>query len=248
MGVAMPTRHSSDHSLEDARELARNLGADYRVIPVDGVFQAFLDALAEPFSGLAPDVTEENLQSRARGTVLMALSNKFGRLVATTGNKSETAVGYCTLYGDTAGGFAVLKDVPKTLVYALCRWRNALAEGGPEGAAALGFLGPAGRPVIPARVLVKPPSAELAPGQVDADSLPPYDVLDAIVADYVEGGLSAADMAKRGRDPGVCARVVGLMEKSEYKRRQSPPGAKITARAFGKDWRLPLAGKVRLPE
>jgi NAD+ synthase (glutamine-hydrolysing) len=248
MGVAMPTRHSSDHSLEDARELAENLGADYRVIPVDGVFQAFLDALAEPFSGLAPNVAEENLQSRARGTVLMALSNKFGRLVVTTGNKSETAVGYCTLYGDTAGGFAVLKDVPKTLVYALCRWRNALAEGGPEGAAALGLLGPTGRPVIPARVLVKPPSAELAPGQVDADSLPPYEILDAIVDDYVEGGLSVADMAKRGRDPDVCARVVGLMEKSEYKRRQSPPGVKITARAFGKDWRLPLAGRVRLPK
>lgn len=246
VGVAMPTRHSSGHSLEDAGALAENLGLTFWTIPVDGIFQSFLDALAGPFAGRAPDVTEENLQSRARGTVLMALSNKFGRLVVTTGNKSETAVGYCTLYGDTAGGFAILKDVPKTLVYALSRWRNALAEDGPEGRAALGFLGPSGTAPIPQRVLDKPPSAELAPGQVDADSLPPYDELDAIVADYVEGGLSLSEMAARGRDPQVCARVAGLVRKSEYKRRQSPPGVKITPRAFGKDWRLPLAG--RFPE
>jgi NAD+ synthase (glutamine-hydrolysing) len=244
MGVAMPTRNSSDHSIEDARSLAENLGMAFSVIPVDGIYQAFLDALAGPFAGRRPDVTEENLQSRSRGTVLMALSNKFGRLVVTTGNKSETAVGYCTLYGDTAGGFAVIKDVPKTLVYALSRWRNALSDSGPEGRTALGFLGPAGVPVIPERVLVKPPSAELAPGQVDADSLPPYDELDAILADHVERGLSLADMAALGRDPATCARVVGLVAKSEYKRRQSPPGVKITPRAFGKDWRLPLAGRV----
>lgn len=243
MGVAMPTRYSSAHSIEDARALAENLGAAFRIIPVDGIFQSFLDALAEPFAGRPPDVTEENLQSRARGTLLMALSNKFGRLVVTTGNKSETAVGYSTLYGDTAGGFAVIKDVPKTLVYALARWRNALAEEGGEGRAALGFFGPAGRMVIPARVLVKPPSAELAPGQVDADSLPPYEVLDAIVADYVERGRSLPEMIAEGGQPDVCARVVGLVEKSEYKRRQSPPGVKITPRAFGKDWRLPLAGR-----
>lgn len=248
MGVAMPTRHSSGHSVEDARALAENLGISFRIIPVDGIFQSFLDALAEPFAGRAPDVTEENLQSRSRGTVLMALSNKFGRLVVTTGNKSETAVGYCTLYGDTAGGFAVLKDVPKTLVYALSRWRNALAGDGPEGRAALGFLGPSDMAPIPQRVLDKPPSAELAPGQVDADSLPPYDELDAIVADYVEGGLGLSEMAARGRDPQVCARVAGLVRKSEYKRRQSPPGVKITPRAFGKDWRLPLAGHAWFPE
>lgn len=247
MGVAMPTRYSSDHSIEDARVLAENLGLSFEIIPVDGIFQAFLDALAGPFAGRAPDVTEENLQSRARGTVLMALSNKFGRLVVTTGNKSETAVGYSTLYGDTAGGFAVIKDVPKTLVYALCRWRNALGDDGPEGRAALGFLGPCAGPVIPDRVLTKPPSAELAPGQVDADSLPPYDELDAIVADVVERGLSLADMTAMGRDPGVCARVMGLVAKSEYKRRQSPPGVKITPRAFGKDWRLPLAGRTLPP-
>ncbi|NDY58151.1 NAD+ synthase [Desulfovibrio sulfodismutans] len=246
MGVAMPTRYSSDHSLEDARALAENLGLDFRIIPVDGIFQSFLDALAGPFAGRAPDVTEENLQSRARGTLLMALSNKFGRLVVTTGNKSETAVGYSTLYGDTAGGFAVIKDVPKTLVYALARWRNALPGEGGEGGesrAALGFLGPCGRAAIPPRVLVKPPSAELAPGQVDADSLPPYEVLDAIVADYVERGISLPEMIARGGQPDACARVVGLVEKSEYKRRQSPPGVKITPRAFGKDWRLPLAGR-----
>ncbi len=243
MGVAMPTRHSSDHSLTDARALAENLGASFMVIPVDGIFQSFLDALAEPFAGRAPDVTEENLQSLARGTVLMALSNKFGRLVVTTGNKSETAVGYSTLYGDTAGGFAVLKDVPKTLVYALARWRNALPADGPEGKKALGFLGPADTEVIPQGTLCKPPSAELAPGQVDADSLPPYEVLDAIVADYVERGASLPEMIAAGGRPDVCARVVGLVEKSEYKRRQSPPGVKITPRAFGKDWRLPLAGR-----
>ncbi|KGO32894.1 hypothetical protein JT06_17755 [Desulfobulbus sp. Tol-SR] len=241
LGVAMPTRYSSGHSLEDARQLAENLGAPFQVIPVDGVFQAFLDALAGPFAGRDPDVTEENLQSRARGTVLMALSNKFASLVVTTGNKSETAVGYSTLYGDTAGGYAVIKDVPKTLVYELSRWRNAVSAG---EAATLGLLGPVG-PVIPDRVLAKPPSAELRPGQLDADSLPPYEVLDAILADYVERGLGLEELVEKGRDPEIVRRVVELIDKSEYKRRQSPPGVKITPRAFGKDWRLPLAGRFR---
>lgn len=240
LGVAMPTRYSSDHSLEDARELAANLGISFRVVSVDGVFTAFLDALAEPFAGCEPDVTEENLQSRARGTVLMALANKFSSLVITTGNKSETAVGYSTLYGDTAGGFAVIKDVPKTMVYELSRWRNAA---GAQDLAALGFSGPAGA-VIPGRVLTKPPSAELRPGQLDADSLPPYDELDAILADHVERGLGLEDMTARGRDPEKVRRVLRMVGRSEYKRRQSPPGVKITPRAFGKDWRLPLAGRT----
>ncbi|NMC50077.1 MAG: NAD+ synthase [Desulfovibrio sp.] len=240
LGVAMPTRYSSAHSLEDARELAANLGISFQVVSVDGVFQAFLDALAEPFAGRKPDVTEENLQSRARGTLLMALANKFISLVITTGNKSETAVGYSTLYGDTAGGFAVIKDVPKTLVYTLSGWRNAAAA---SELAGLGFSGPAGA-VIPGRVLTKPPSAELRPGQLDADSLPPYDVLDAILADHVERGLGLEDMAARGRDPETVRRVLRMVGRSEYKRRQSPPGVKITPRAFGKDWRLPLAGRT----
>ncbi len=240
-GVAMPTRYSSDHSLEDAARLAENLGMPFLEVSVDGVFQALLDALAGPFAGLEPDVTEENLQSRARGTVLMALSNKFSSLVITTGNKSETAVGYSTLYGDTAGGFAVLKDVPKTLVYALSRWRNVVSA---AEAAGLGLCGPAGA-VIPDRVLSKPPSAELRPGQLDADSLPPYDVLDAILAAYVECGLGLEEMVGLGHDSDTAKRVMGLVDKSEYKRRQSPPGVKITPRAFGKDWRLPLAGGFR---
>jgi NAD+ synthase (glutamine-hydrolysing) len=191
------------------------------------------------FRGREPDVTEENLQSRIRGTVLMALSNKFGDLVVTTGNKSETAVGYSTLYGDTAGGYAVIKDVPKTMVYELVRWRNGLSG---REIADFGFLGPAGE-VVPERILTKPPSAELRPGQLDADSLPPYDVLDAVLTDYVERGLGLAEMVERGRDREIAARVIGLIDKSEYKRRQSPPGVKITPRAFGKDWRLPLAGR-----
>jgi NAD+ synthase (glutamine-hydrolysing) len=238
-GVAMPTRYSTPHSLEDARRLAETLGAVFRVVSVDGVFQGLLDALEGVFRGREPDVTEENLQSRIRGTVLMALSNKFGDLVVTTGNKSETAVGYSTLYGDTAGGYAVIKDVPKTMVYELVRWRNGLSG---REIADFGFLGPAGE-VVPERILTKPPSAELRPGQLDADSLPPYDVLDAVLTDYVERGLGLAEMVERGRDREIAARVIGLIDKSEYKRRQSPPGVKITPRAFGKDWRLPLAGR-----
>ncbi len=226
-GVAMPTRYSSAHSLEDAELLARNLGIQFLTLPIDDVFQAFLDLLAPHFAGLPSDVTEENIQPRVRGTVLMALSNKFGWLVLTTGNKSEIGVGYCTLYGDTAGGFAVLKDVPKTLVYRLCRYRNGLA----------------GRDLIPQRVLEKPPSAELRPNQKDSDSLPEYEVLDPIVHAFVEENCGIEEIVRRGFDPATVRRVMRMVERSEYKRRQSPPGVKITPRAFGKDWRLPITNR-----
>ncbi len=228
-GVAMPTRYSSSHSLEDAEQVARNLGIHFLVIPIDGVFQTFLDALAPLFQGREMDVTEENLQSRIRGTVLMALSNKFGWLVLTTGNKSEVSVGYTTLYGDTAGGFAILKDVPKTLVYQLARHRNERA----------------GREWIPKRVLEKPPSAELRPNQRDTDSLPPYEILDPILHAYVEERCGIADIVRSGVDEEMVRQVIQMVDRSEYKRRQSPPGVKITPRAFGKDWRLPITNRYQ---
>lgn len=227
LGVAMPTRYSSDDSLEDARELAEKLGVTFHVAAIEDIFKAFLATLTPLFGDRPFDVTEENLQPRIRGTLLMALSNKFGRLVLTTGNKSEVGVGYSTLYGDTAGGFSVIKDVPKTLVYALCRWRNEQA----------------GMDLIPARVLVKPPTAELRPNQKDSDSLPEYELLDPVLAAYVEQGLSPAGMKAAGMDAAVVDRVTRLVDRNEYKRRQSPPGPKITPRAFGKDWRLPIVNR-----
>jgi NAD+ synthase (glutamine-hydrolysing) len=199
-------------------------------VPIDDTFQAFLDMLAPAFEGRAPDVTEENLQPRIRGTLLMALSNKFGWLVLTTGNKSEMATGYATLYGDMAGGFAVIKDVPKTLVYALCRWRNART---PEA------------PPIPQSILERAPSAELKPDQKDVDSLPPYEVLDPILEAYVEKDWSLAELIAAGHDPETVRRVIRLVDASEYKRRQAPPGVKITERAFGKDRRLPITSRWR---
>jgi len=229
VGVAMPTRYSSAHSLEDARQVAENLGIRLLVIPIDDTFQAYLDMLAEVFQGTQPDVTEENIQPRIRGNVLMALSNKFGWLVLTTGNKSEVGVGYATLYGDTAGGFAVIKDIPKTLVYQLARYRNTW-EGGP---------------VIPERVFTKAPSAELRPNQRDTDSLPPYEVLDPILRAYVEEDRSLEEIVKLGFDRETVRRVIRMVDQSEYKRRQSPPGIKITHRAFGKDRRLPITNKFR---
>lgn len=227
LGVAMPTRYSSDDSLEDAQALAEAVGLTLHTVVIEPIFQAFLDALAPLFGDRPFDVTEENLQPRIRGTLLMALSNKFGRLVLTTGNKSEVGVGYSTLYGDTAGGYAVIKDVPKTLVYALCRWRNEQA----------------GTELIPHRVLVKPPTAELRFDQKDSDSLPEYDALDPVLRAYVEDGLSPAAMVAHGYDPAVVDRVTRLVDRNEYKRRQSPPGPKITPRAFGKDWRLPIVNR-----
>ena len=229
VGVAMPTRYSSSHSLEDAEQLATALGIRFLTIPIEPAFTALLDILAPAFSDCPQDLTEENIQPRIRGTVLMALSNKFQWLVLTTGNKSEVAVGYSTLYGDTAGGFAVIKDVHKMLVYDLCRYRNE----------------DAGLMIIPQRVLDKAPSAELRPGQKDSDSLPEYPILDTILHAYVEEGRAPADIVASGCAESTVGRVVRLVDASEYKRRQSPPGVKITPRAFGKDWRLPITNQYR---
>lgn len=229
VGVSMPARYSSQHSLDDARYLANNLGIEYRVIPIDESFQAFLDMLAPHFEATQPGVAEENIQARIRGVLLMALSNKFNWLVLTTGNKSETGVGYSTLYGDTAGGFAVIKDVPKTLVYELCRHVNSTH----------------GQAIIPENVLTKAPSAELRPDQKDSDSLPDYEILDAILQAYVQEGRSSDEIIAQGIEGEVVHQVVRLIDRSEYKRRQSPPGIKIMARAFGKDWRLPITNAYR---
>jgi NAD+ synthase (glutamine-hydrolysing) len=229
-GVLMPSRYSSDQSLDDAEKLCVELGIERRIIPIEPAHAAFLEMLAPSFEGLAPDITEENLQSRIRGMVLMALSNKYrGWMVLTTGNKSEMAVGYSTLYGDTAGGFAVIKDVPKLLVYELARDRNALA----------------GRSIIPETVLTKPPSAELRPDQRDDQSLPPYEVLDPILEAYVEDDLTRAQLVERGFEPGLVERITRLVDASEYKRRQSPPGVRVTPKAFGKDRRVPITNGYR---
>jgi NAD+ synthase (glutamine-hydrolysing) len=228
VGVSMSARYSSEHSLEDAKELAEALGIRYMRIGIEPAFQGYLEMLSEAFGGTEPGVAEENLQARARGNVLMALSNKFGWLVLTTGNKSEMAVGYATLYGDMAGGFAVIKDVPKTLVYELAAYRNH----------ALG-------PVIPKRVLTKAPSAELRPDQKDSDSLPEYADLDPILHAYVEEDQSLREMVAMGFDEAMVRRVVRMVDRNEYKRRQAPPGVRITARAFGKDRRLPITNKYQ---
>jgi NAD+ synthase (glutamine-hydrolysing) len=230
VGVAMPSMFSSPESLEDARDLARNLGIEFQVLPIGEVYHAYLKALEAPFQGKKPDVTEENLQARVRGNLLMGLSNKFGWLVLTTGNKSEMGVGYCTLYGDMAGGFAVIKDVPKTLVYEVCAYRNS--------------VGP--RAVIPLRVMEKPPSAELRPNQKDTDSLPPYEILDPVLQAYVEEDQNLDTIVSRGFDRGMVEEVIRKVDLNEYKRRQAPPGVKITPRAFGRDRRLPLTNRYRI--
>ena len=229
VGVAMPSRFSSEHSLRDAREVARRLGIRFEVVPIETIFQAFETTLAPLFAGRPFDVAEENIQARIRGSLLMALSNKFGWLVLATGNKSEMSVGYGTLYGDMAGGFALLKDVPKTWVYRLARWRNAQ---GPQ-------------PVIPEEVFTKAPSAELRPNQKDTDSLPPYEVLDPIVQAYVEEDEDIAGLVARGFDPETAQRVAAMIVRNEYKRRQAAPGVKITPRAFGRDWRFPITNRYR---
>jgi NAD+ synthase (glutamine-hydrolysing) len=225
----MPSRYSSDHSLSDARALSENLGIEHRVIPIEAAHVAFTDLLADSFADHELDLTEENLQSRIRGVLLMALSNKFGWMVLTTGNKSESAVGYLTLYGDTAGGFAVIKDVPKLLVYELCRDRNSRA----------------GRDLIPDGILTKPPSAELRPDQRDDQSLPPYEELDPILEAYVEDDRTATEIVADGHAPDVVARATRLVDLAEYKRRQSPPGPRVTSKAFGKDRRLPITNRYR---
>jgi NAD+ synthase (glutamine-hydrolysing) len=229
VGVAMPSRYSSTGSLSDADLLSRNLGIKLLTIPIEKVFQAFLNTLAEPFKGTESGTAEENIQARIRGDLLMALSNKFGWLVLTTGNKSEYATGYTTLYGDMAGGFAVIKDVPKTMVYKLVKYRNARA----------------GSRLIPSTVIKKPPSAELRPNQKDTDSLPPYDVLDPILTAYVEEDKSVEQIVAMGIDEKIARRASRLVDTSEYKRRQAPPGVKITPRAFGRDRRLPITNQFK---
>jgi NAD+ synthase (glutamine-hydrolysing) len=228
-GVTMPSRYSSEGSVSDAEALAANLGIDLAGAPIEPAHRALAETLAPLLGGEPVGLTDENLQSRIRGVLLMALSNAHGWIVLTTGNKSEMATGYSTLYGDSAGGFAVIKDVSKTLVYELCRHRNARA----------------GSDVIPEAVLTKAPSAELRPDQRDDESLPPYEVLDPVMAGYVEGDRSADDLVGEGFDPAAVARVVGLVDRAEYKRRQMPPGVRISGKAFGKDRRMPITNHYR---
>jgi NAD+ synthase (glutamine-hydrolysing) len=225
--VMMPSQYTAQISIDDAREMAKVHGVKYTEIGITPLFEAFRAQLATSFEGLPEDKTEENLQSRIRGTLLMALSNKFGPIVVTTGNKSEMATGYCTLYGDMAGGFAVIKDIVKTLVYRISNWRNSKSL------------------VIPQRVIDRPPSAELAPNQTDQDSLPPYEVLDAVVERYMERDLSPEQIASAGYDLAVVRRIVRMIQLNEYKRRQAPPGVRITPRSFGKDWRYPITSGFR---
>ncbi|RZI71995.1 MAG: NAD+ synthase [Variovorax sp.] len=229
--VMMPSPYTADISWIDARDMAARLGVRYDEISIKHTFESFKSALADEFKGRAEDTTEENLQARIRGTLLMALSNKFGSIVLTTGNKSEMATGYCTLYGDMAGGFAVIKDLLKTTVFALARWRNAHDAYG-TGAAP-----------IPERIITRPPSAELRPDQTDQDSLPPYDILDGILARYMQDDESVAEIVAAGYERAVVERVARLIKINEYKRRQAPVGIRVTHRSFGKDWRYPITSK-----
>jgi NAD+ synthase (glutamine-hydrolysing) len=230
VGLVMPSRYSSRETQRDAKALGAALGIEVREVSIEPLFRAAQETLRPHFAGRAEDVTEQNLQARIRGLITMAFSNKFGWLVLTTGNKSEIATGYCTLYGDMAGGFAVLKDVPKTLVYALARWRNGRGPGGP----------------IPASVIRRVPSAELAPHQTDQDTLPPYPVLDRILKAYVEEDRAVRDILAANRvDPATVRRVAQMVDRAEYKRRQGAPGIKITPRAFGKDRRMPITNRYR---
>lgn len=223
--VMMPSPYTSEISLDDASEMARRVGVRHDVIPINDCFSAFNSTLAQEFSGLAEDTTEENLQARIRGTILMALSNKHGSIVLTTGNKSEMAVGYCTLYGDMAGGFAVVKDIAKTLLYRVCYYRNTISE------------------IIPTRILTRPPSAELKPDQTDQDSLPPYEILDPIMQMYMEENCSLEEIVEAGFAREDVQRITHLIRINEYKRRQSPIGIRVTHRAFGRDWRYPITSK-----
>jgi len=224
-GVFMPSRYTSKVSEEDVKQLVKNLGIELFVIPIEPIFSSYLQALKPVFKDLPPDITEENIQARIRGNILMALSNKFKYLVLTTGNKSEMSVGYTTLYGDMAGGFAVIKDVYKTIVYKLARYRNSLGK------------------VIPDRVLTKPPTAELKPDQKDQDTLPPYEILDKILKEYIENDKTYKEIVEMGFEKEVVKKVVLMVDRNEYKRRQSPPGIKITPKAFGKDRRMPITNK-----
>ena len=225
--VLMPSRYTQDMSVEDARQQGETLGVNYQVIAIEPMFESFLGALEESFSGMPVDTTEENIQARCRGIILMAISNKQGRIVLTTGNKSEMAVGYATLYGDMAGGYAAIKDVPKMLVYELAEWCNRDGE------------------IIPQRVIDRPPSAELAPDQKDEDSLPPYEMLDAILELYVEQDKGIDEIAAEGHDRETVARVIRMVDLNEYKRKQAAPGVRITRRAFGRDRRYPITSGYR---
>jgi NAD+ synthase (glutamine-hydrolysing) len=229
IGVSMPSHYSSPGSKSDAEALARNLGIEFQVIPIEKAFTSYLETLAEPFKDTQPDITEENIQARIRGNILFALSNKFGWLVLACSNKSETATGYTTLYGDMAGGFIPLKDVPKTVVYKLVQYRNQQA----------------GKKVIPAAVLTKAPSAELRPDQKDTDTLPPYNILDPILKAYVEDDLAIDQIIAMGFDRDTVIKAARLVDRSEYKRRQAAPGIKITPRDFGRDRRLPITNKFK---
>jgi NAD+ synthase (glutamine-hydrolysing) len=238
-GIFMPSPYTSKESREDVFELSNNLNIKVTEVPIDNIFESYLNTLKPEFTPPIPplgkggnrggDTTEENIQARIRGNILMAFSNKFGWLVLTTGNKSEMSVGYATLYGDMAGGFAVIKDVPKTLIYKICKWKNNMAE----------------KAVIPERVLWKEPSAELRPDQKDTDTLPPYEVLDPILKAYVEEDRSFDEIVNLGCEEECAKKVIKMIDTSEYKRRQSPPGIKITPRAFGKDRRFPITNKYR---
>jgi NAD+ synthase (glutamine-hydrolysing) len=226
-GVSMPSRFSSQHSIDDARALAGNLGIRFDLIPIDGVFSTYLEALTGVFDGTEFGIAEENLQARSRGAILMAISNKHGPMVLATGNKSEMAAGYATLYGDMVGGYSVLKDVFKTVVYELARWRNKDHE------------------VVPQHTIDKPPSAELRPNQKDSDSLPPYDLLDAVLERYIEDDMGVAEIVADGFDRDIVLAVARMVDRNEYKRRQAAPGVKITTKAFGKDRRLPITNHYR---
>ncbi len=228
-GVTMPSRFSSEETRSDARTLARNLGIPFQTVAIENMHTTALEQLAPLWPDHDEDITEENLQARIRGMIIMALSNKFGWLVLATGNKSELATGYCTLYGDMVGGFALIKDVPKTLVYELCIWRNTQSD----------------TPVIPPSIIERPPTAELRPDQRDSDSLPPYDLLDGIIERYVEKDMGVDDICSEGFDPDTVTRVARMIDASEYKRRQGAPGVKITPKAFGRDRRMPLTNAYR---
>jgi NAD+ synthase (glutamine-hydrolysing) len=226
-GIFMPSRYSSEESAQDAKELAERLKISFHVLTIEQVYKMYLLLFEPYFAGMPRDIAEENMQARIRGNILMGFSNKFGWLVLTTGNKSEMSTGYATLYGDMAGGFAVIKDVPKTLVYKLCVYRNALA------------------PVIPERILAKAPTAELRLNQKDSDSLPVYETLDPILKKYVEEDKSAQEIIAAGFSPVDVAKAIKLVDGSEYKRRQAPPGIKITPKSFGRDRRMPITNKYR---
>ncbi|RME82193.1 MAG: NAD(+) synthase, partial [Planctomycetota bacterium] len=226
LGVMMPSPYSSRSSIEDAKKLVENLGIRSACLPISDIMMSYEKTLKDIFSGQPKDVTEENIQARIRGNLLMSIANKFGYLLLTTGNKSEMAVGYCTLYGDMSGGLAVISDVPKTMVYRICRWLNKEKE------------------IIPENVLIKPPSAELRPDQKDEDSLPPYEVLDQVLRLYIEERKSLEEIVESGVERETAVSIINLVHRAEFKRKQAPPGIKVTDRAFGTGWRMPIAAKV----